>query len=178
MPEWWTAVNWTKVFLPDVSPIEIFVRGTVIYLVLFALVRVVPVRQIGGLGAGDLLVVILIAESVGKGMTGETASVGNVLLLAATIMFWNYLLNFLDYRVPGFHRLYRPQPLPLVKDGRPVLRNLKREFITIDELTAALRLQGIQNISDVREACLEADGRISVVTDENHAQGAPDRVGR
>jgi hypothetical protein len=50
----------------------------------------------------------MIAESVGKGLAGETASVGTVLLLAATIMFWDYILSWMDYRSSGFYRLYRP----------------------------------------------------------------------
>ena len=87
------------------------------YLVLFALLRFVPKRQMGGLGVSDLLVVVLVAESVGAGLAGESTSVANGLLLVLIIMFWNYALNWLDYRVPGFHRIYRPRSLPLIKDG-------------------------------------------------------------
>ena len=42
-------------------------------------------------------------------------------------------------------------------------RNLRREFITEEELMAELRKQGVRDVSEVKEACLEADGSVSVV---------------
>lgn len=171
MPDKWLQIDWAKLFLPDVSPLEIFVRGSVLYLVLFALFRVVPKRQMGGLGVSDLLVVVLIAEAVSEALGGESTSVASGLILVLTIMFWNYALNWLDYRVPGFHRVYRARTIPLVKDGVAIRRNMEREFITTDELMSHLRVQGVDDLKRVREACLEADGRISIVTDGTGGDG-------
>jgi hypothetical protein len=67
------------------------------------------------------------------------------------------------FEFPRFQRLLRPDPLPLIKDGQRVKDNMRRQLLTEEELTSHLRLQGVEQIEDVKEARMEADGRISVV---------------
>jgi uncharacterized membrane protein YcaP (DUF421 family) len=99
-------------------------------------------------------------------MIGEATSTSDGMVLISTLVAWNYLLDFLSYRFPSIERLTTPRPLRLVKDGRMLKRNMRREFITADELMAKLREEGHSNISSVREMYLEADGEISVVAKE------------
>ena len=63
-------VDWAKVFGPDTPVLEIVVRGTVVYLALFVLIRVVFKRQPGAVGIADLLVVVLIADAAQNAMAG------------------------------------------------------------------------------------------------------------
>jgi uncharacterized membrane protein YcaP (DUF421 family) len=51
----------------------------------------------------------------------------------------------------------------LIERGTPRLRNMRREFITMDELRQKLREQGIEDMKQVKAAYLEADGQISVI---------------
>lgn len=80
-----------------------------------------------------------------------------------TIIFWNYALDWLGYRFPRFRRFVHPSPLPLVKDGRMLRQNMRRELMTEDELMSQLREQGVDDISKVKEARMEGDGRVSVI---------------
>jgi uncharacterized membrane protein YcaP (DUF421 family) len=59
--------------------------------------------------------------------------------------------------------LAEPTPLLLIDRGRVLARNLRREFVTREELEAQLRLNGVGSLSNVRKAYLESDGRFSVV---------------
>src|SRR3954471_22244442 len=68
-------VNWNSVFIPDTPLLEIVVRGTVVYLAIFMLLRVVLKRQSGNLGMSDLLVVVLIADAAQNAMAAEYKSV-------------------------------------------------------------------------------------------------------
>lgn len=56
-------INWQEVFVPSVSVLELILRGTLVYLSLFSILRVMPSRQVGTLGIADLLVVVLFAEA-------------------------------------------------------------------------------------------------------------------
>ena len=76
---------------------------------------------------------------------------------------------------PIFHRLFRSPALPLVKNGQLLPHNMRREFITHEELLSQLRLQGIDDVTQVRAAYLEADGRISVLDRDGQARGTPAR---
>ena len=93
----------------------------------------------------------------------EFMSVPSVLIIIGTVLGWNYLLDWLAYRVPILRPYLREPPTSLVEDGRMLQRNLRREFITEEELMAELRKQGVRDVSEVKEACLEADGSVSVV---------------
>jgi uncharacterized membrane protein YcaP (DUF421 family) len=160
------SVNWHDVFIPDTPVVEIFVRGTIVYLAIFALLRFVLARQSGNVGVSDLLVIVLIADAAQNAMASEYKSVPDGLLLVTTIVFWSYALDWLAYHFPTLRRLIHPRPLELIHDGKVNRRNLRRELITLDELKAQLREQGIEELDRVRCAFMEGDGRISVVNDE------------
>ena len=81
----------------------------------------------------------------------------------ATIVFWNFSFDWLGYRYPRFRRLLYPAALLLIKDGRILDRNLRKEFVSREELMSQLRQQGIDDIAKVKEACMEGDGHISVI---------------
>lgn len=157
-------VDWHKIFLPSASIAELFIRGTLVYLALFSLLRFLPSRQIGAVGIADLLVVILFANAAQNAMTSDYSSVTDGLILVLTIIGWSYALNWLGYKFPGIQRLLTPPPLMLVKSGRMLYRNMRRELITEDELMLQLRKQGIDTLREVHKAFMEADGSISVIT--------------
>jgi uncharacterized membrane protein YcaP (DUF421 family) len=163
------AVDWNNVLLPTVPWIEIIVRGSVMYLALFFLLRVTLRRQGGTLGMTDLLVIVLLADASQNAMAGEYKSVPEGIVLVATIIFWAYALDWLSYKFPRLQRIIEPPPLRLIENGRPLPKNLRRELITEIDLKSQLRQHGISDVSKVKEAYIETDGRISVIEwDEKH----------
>lgn len=76
-------INWKDVFVPNLSIAEIVLRGTLVYLGLFALLRLVLNRQAGTLSTTDLLVVVLIADAAQNGMANEYKSITAGLILVA-----------------------------------------------------------------------------------------------
>ncbi len=155
-------VDWNAMFRPTVSLLEIFLRGTLIYLFLFFLLRILR-RQAGALKISDLLVIVLIADAAQNAMASEYKSITEGALLVATIVFWDYFLDWLGYRFPAMERLLQPAAVPLIKNGRMLKRNMRQEMITTDELLGQLREQGVERVEDVKQCCLEGDGHISVI---------------
>src|SRR5689334_6028553 len=96
------SVDWTAMLTPSGSLVEIVIRGTLMYLGLFIILRVILKRQSGGLSVTDLLLVVLIADAAQNGMAGEYKSVPEGLLLVATLVFWNFALDWLGYHWPWF----------------------------------------------------------------------------
>jgi len=158
-----TDIDWAKVFRPDVPVFEIIVRGTVMYLSLFLLLRLVLKRQAGSVGLPDILVVVLIADASQNGMAGEYQSIADGVILVATIIFWSFALDWLDYRFPAIQRLLRPAPLLLVRNGRVLRRNMRKELVTEDELNSQIRRQGFSNVAEIKEAYMESDGEMTFV---------------
>jgi len=155
-------IDWPAIFVPTVPILEIIVRGSVIFLLLFVLIRV-TLRRLGGtFGLAEILTVTLIAAAVQNAMAHDHRSIMDGLILVSTILFWSYALDWLGHRFPRFQRFYSPPPLPLVKDGRMLRRNMRSELITEDELMSQVRRYGIDDVADVKSAYMEADGSISV----------------
>lgn len=160
----WLSVDWEKIFTPTTPVFEIFLRGSVIYLALFVVLRLIRRRETGTLSLTNLLVVVLLGSAVQNGLAGNYVSVTDGILLIVPIVFWSYLLDWLGFHYPRLQRLLHPPPLPLVERGAIQWQNMRREFITKDELMDVLREQGVDDLARVKTACLEANGRISVIT--------------
>ena len=146
-------IDWKSVFTPTIGVAEIFLRGTVIYLFLFFVLRLFR-REAGALGISDLLVVVLIADAAQNAMASDYKSITEGIMLVSTIVFWDYFLDWLGYRFPLMQRVLRPAPLLLIKDGQIQRRNLKAEMITQEELMGQLREQGVEEIREVRKCYL------------------------
>ncbi len=123
-------------------------------------------REAGQLGITDLLVIVLIADAVQNAMADEYRSVTNGLILAATLVFWNWFLDVAAFRWRRVRRMVRPAPSLLVRDGQIIWSDLRKEYLTEEELLSNCRLQGVEGPEDVKFAFMEMDGRISVIPKE------------
>src|SRR5262245_44937203 len=139
-------------------------RGTVVYLALYLMLRVVLKRESGSTGVTDLLVIVLLADAAQNAMSGGYTSVTDGIVLVVTIIFWSWFLNLIAFMSPRAARVIRPRPLLLVRNGQVLHRNMRRELLTEDELMANLREQGVRRLEDVAAVHMEADGRLSVTT--------------
>ena len=160
-------IDWSGLFAPDAPLVEGVLRGTVMYFVLLALLRLTPRRTVGSIAIMDLLVVVLIAEAAGKAM-GDYDTITDAVVLVATLIGWSYILNWLTYAVPAIDRLVSPRALPVVRDGRLLRRNMRAEFLTEEELVRQLRLEGVEDLGEVKAAYVEGDGSLSVT---KHQEG-------
>lgn len=106
-----TAVDWHALFVPTVSLLELILRGSVMYLAVFAAMRVFR-RESGALSTADLLVVVLVADAAQNAMASEYHSLTEGAVLVATIFAWNYGLDWLGFHFPGVHRLLNPRLCP------------------------------------------------------------------
>jgi uncharacterized membrane protein YcaP (DUF421 family) len=170
-------IDWKSVFMPSIPLIEIVLRGTAMYIAVFILLRITARRQVGSLSMTDLLLITFIADASQNAMAGEYKSIPDGIVLVATIIFWSYALDWLSFHSPRLRRLIEPPPLPLIKNGRLLRRNMRRELITDVDLKAQLREQGISDIANVKEAYVEADGNISVVGRQEEQHGKPEKRG-
>jgi len=167
-------IEWAELVIPTHSMAEMILRGTVMYLSLFIILRFVMVRQTSTIGIADILVIVVIADAAQNAFAKEYKSITEGIVLVLTIVFWNLFLNWISYRFNAFERLLSPSPLPLIKNGKMNRRNMRQEFITEEELKGQLRQQGISDLGEVREACLEANGELSVIkTDSSKDNSKP-----
>ncbi|MDR7297807.1 uncharacterized membrane protein YcaP (DUF421 family) [Pelomonas aquatica] len=147
----------------DVSPLELVVRGSAMYWFLFLLLRFVLRRDTGSVGVADILLLVLIADASQNAMAGSYTTVAEGVVLVATLVGWNWAMDWAGYRYNWVRRFVEPPPVVLVRHGHLIGHNLRRQLVTIPELMAALRAHGIDKLADVKMARMEPDGGISVI---------------
>jgi uncharacterized membrane protein YcaP (DUF421 family) len=164
------SVQWDKLFVFTTSPIELFIRGSVIYLFILVLMRVLR-REPGTVGIADLLMVVLIADASQNAMAGEYHSVLDGLILILTIVFWNFLMDWLALRSQVIERLTYPPPISLFEHTRMNRANMRKQFVTPEQLFSMMREHGIDDLSKVKAIFIEGSGHVSVIPTENSEQG-------
>jgi uncharacterized membrane protein YcaP (DUF421 family) len=156
-------MNWSEIFGFTVSPLELLVRGTAMYLFLFLLFRVVVKRRVGAVGMGDILVLVIIADAAQNGMSGEYRSVTEAFILVGTILGWNTLVDWLTFRFEWLHKVLEPPPLLLIDNGRVLHRHLRQEYMSEADLKTKLREHGVSDPGEVEKAFMEPDGQVTVL---------------
>lgn len=117
----------------------------------------------GSLGISDFLFVVILGDAAQNSMIGDGTSALDSMVLIATLVFWSYMLDFMSFHLPFMQRSTSEPRLCVVRDGRLLRRNMRREYITDEELDAKIREEGLEDISMVKRMFLEADGEMSPI---------------
>jgi uncharacterized membrane protein YcaP (DUF421 family) len=158
------GIDWGTVLLPHTPIVEIVIRGSLLYVSVYLLMRFILKRESGSLAVNDLLVLVLLADAGQNAMAGDYKSVPDGILLIGVIIFWASFVNWLGYHLPWAGRIVHPPPMKLVERGRLVADNLGQELVTWEELMSELRLQGVSTLDQVEAAYMEGNGKVSVIT--------------
>ena len=142
---------------------ELIVRAAVVYGFLFIALRFVGRKHIGELAPFDLVVLLILSETVQNSMIGGDESLIGGLIAAATLIVIAQIMNWLSWYRKGVERWIDGVPKVLVRNGHCFRSVMDAERVTMSELTEAMRLGGCSNVADVRVAMLETNGRISVL---------------
>jgi uncharacterized membrane protein YcaP (DUF421 family) len=156
-------IDWRAMFEPSMGVAEIILRGSIMYIALFLVLRFIARRQAGSFGPADLLVIVLIADASQNALGKDYTSLTEGMILVLTIVAWEYAIDWLAWRVPRLRPLLKAPALQLIADGKTLRDNLAHEMITDDELRAQLREKGVTRVEDVEASFLEGDGRLSVL---------------
>ena len=156
-------MDWSEIFGLTVSPLELIVRGSAMYLFLFVHFRVVVKRRVGSIGMADILILVIVADAAQNGMSGEYKSVTDAFILVATLVGWNVLIDWLVFRFPRLQSVLEPPPLLLIRDGQVLWKHLRLERLSEGELATKLREHGVTHPSEVAKAYMEPDGQVTVL---------------
>jgi uncharacterized membrane protein YcaP (DUF421 family) len=141
---------------------ELVARGAIIYTVLLVMVRVAGKRTVGQFTPFDLLVVMLLSESVSNSLSGGDNSIPAGLLIAATLIGLNMAIAFLTSRSRKAADLIDGTPVLLGRDGEVFIAVVRKNRVAEGDVEQALREQDCE-LCDMQCAFLEADGKITIL---------------
>lgn len=145
---------------------EIVYRALFLFIFLWFITRVTGRTTLGELSTFQLLLYVTMGDLVQQGVTQQDYSVTGAVLAVGVFALMTVLLSWLNARFRGIRPLTHGTPVIVVDNGEPVLANLRAEHMSIDDLMAAARGQGIERFSEIRFGVLETNGRVSFFTGE------------
>jgi len=138
-------------------------RTAAVYIVILLGLRVLGKRHVAQLSLVDLVLILLISNAVQNAMVGPDTSLLGGIVAAVTLLILSYGFTWVLYRFRPMEKLFEPNPLLLVHNGKVIQKNLDAEKITREELERAIREHGVEDIKEVKIAVIETDGTVSVI---------------
>jgi len=151
---------------------EIVLRATVMFFVLFLLIRIMGKRELSQMTPFELIVLIVFGDLIQQGVTHNDFSLVGATLAIATMAFWALAISWLVYWHPNLETFLDGEPRVIVKQGRIVPENLRRDRLTRAEILSEMRLAGIAHLEDVDWAILEPRGKMSFIKRDADANPA------
>ncbi|MDB4876378.1 MAG: rane protein-like protein [Gemmatimonadetes bacterium] len=145
---------------PGISLGDKLVRTVVVYAFLLIGLRLAGKRELSQLNPFDLVVLLLLSNTVQNAIIGNDNSLIGGLVGAATLLVLNGVLVRALYHYGKLDTI-EGKPDTLIRNGRILRHHLERELITVAELESAARRQGIDSLAHVRDCRLETGGALT-----------------
>jgi uncharacterized membrane protein YcaP (DUF421 family) len=142
---------------------DLVFRTAAIFIFILFVTRVTGRRELNSLEPYDIIVLVVLGDLVQQGVTQSDNSVTGAIIVISTIMVLSVVTGWIGFRYRKARDVLEGEPLIVIDNGEPVMRNLRRERITVEEVEAEARIQQLGSLDDVRWAVLETDGQISFV---------------
>jgi uncharacterized membrane protein YcaP (DUF421 family) len=140
-------------------------RALGVYVLMLVVIRVLGKRTVGNFSAFDLLVALMLGEIVDELIYGDVSFLQGVVAIGV-IALAEYGTNWLSYFDHGMNAILEGTPAVIVKNGEFQHNVMRRERMNRTDVLAALRLQGIDDVREVKLATVETDGEVSVIQEE------------
>jgi uncharacterized membrane protein YcaP (DUF421 family) len=126
--------------------------------------RIFGKKKLSQLNTADVILILLISNSVQNAMVGINSSLLGGLVAALVLFLINFILKKIRYNFKSFTDIIQDKPEILIHDGKIDFKALAKLEITSDELDEVIREHGIENFKEVKLAMMEIDGNISVIS--------------
>ena len=145
-----------------IPPWELVLRSVAIYVALLVALRLFGKREVGQFTLYDLVLVLLVANAVQPAVTGPDNSLSGGIVIILTLVVVNFGVSRLD-RNPRLQWLFEAAPSVIVRDGKYLADQMRRQGVDEQEVETAMREHGVDDLRTVKLAILEPDGSISIV---------------
>jgi uncharacterized membrane protein YcaP (DUF421 family) len=155
---------------------DIVLRASAMFAFLYLLIRLLGKRELGQMTPFELVLLIVMGDLIQQGVTHNDFSLTGGLLAICTFAFWALVLSWTTYLFPKAKDLLEGAPRVIVRDGKLIQENMRRDRLTRDEILSEMRLAGIGRLSEVAWAILEPQGKISFIAKDGGATAQQDQV--
>jgi uncharacterized membrane protein YcaP (DUF421 family) len=142
---------------------DIAIRSAVIFFFIYLLMRIIGRRELSSLEPFDLILLVVLGDSVQQAVTQDDYSVTGAFIVVSTIALLQVFVSYVNFKVPRLRSVIDGEPIVVIQDGKVIEGNARRERLTLEDIAEAARMQQIASLEDVQWAVLETSGELSFV---------------
>ncbi|WP_119462947.1 DUF421 domain-containing protein [Rhodospirillaceae bacterium SYSU D60014] len=143
--------------------VRVLVVGVLAYIALVLLLRVSGKRTLSKMNAFDLVVTVALGSTLATVLLSESVALAEGIFALGLLVLLQFLITWASVRSPRIQALVKAEPSLLLHRGHFLHEAMRAQRVTEAEIRAALRAQGIGDVSSVEAVVLETDGTISAV---------------
>ena len=144
--------------------IDITLRSVAVYFFMIIALRIFGKKELSQLNTADVILILLISNSVQNAMVGANTSLYGGIIAAFSLFLINFIFKKVMLKSKFIKGLVQDKPEILIHNGKTEFKTLARLGITSEELEEAMREHGIKYYKDVKLAMFEIDGNISIIS--------------
>ena len=144
--------------------LDIIIRSVAVYLFMLVAIRLFGKKELSQLNTADIILILLISNSVQNAMVGSNSSLEGGLVAALVLFVLNFILKKIMFKSKTITQLLQDKPEILIHDGIVDFKTLTKLEISSDELDEVIREHGVETYKEVKLAMMEIDGNISVIS--------------
>jgi uncharacterized membrane protein YcaP (DUF421 family) len=145
---------------------DLVLRAVFLFCFVYVLTRVIGRRELSSLEPFDLILLIVLGDAIQQGLTQDDYSVTGAVLVIGTLALLQVFTSYLSFRFRRLRPILDGEPIIVVEDGAPIVKNLRRERMTVEEVVAEARKQQIATLEEVKWAVVETSGQMTFVKRE------------
>ena len=142
---------------------DIAIRSAVIFFFIYVLMRIIGRRELSSLEPFDLILLVVLGDSVQQAVTQDDYSLTGAIIVISTIALLQVFVSYLNFKVPRLRSVIDGEPIVVIQDGKVIEGNARRERLTLEDISEAARLQQIASLEDVQWAVLETSGELTFI---------------
>lgn len=146
---------------------ELVMRAASVFILLFLMFKIWGKKHLGQMAAFDFVLLLIMSEAVQNSLVDGDKSIPGGLIVIATFMVLNSLMNIISFHSRKAERFLEGSPKVIIRDGKLMEDVLNKEKISLPELLECVREEGVLHLKDIGLAVLEANGKISVIKKED-----------
>ena len=144
--------------------LDITLRSVAVYFFMIIALRIFGKKELSQLNTADVILILLISNSVQNAMVGANTSLYGGIIAAFSLFVINYIFKKVMLKSKFIKELVQDKPEVLIHNGKIEFKTIARLGITAEELEEAMREHGIEYYKDVKLAMFEIDGNISIIS--------------
>ena len=143
--------------------LTILIRTVLIYVFLLLIMRLMGKRQIGELELSDLITTFLLSEIASLPITDTNIPLAFAIIPMIILLAFEVCSSWISSVFPRLKSLLSTSPATLIINGKINQKEMRNARLSIDELLSELRQSGVSDISEVRYAILEQNGKLTII---------------